>query len=74
MNNIKFYRQQIGLTVRGLAIKSSIATGYISSLENDAESQLNPTKCVMEKISEALGKTVPEVFFSSITDNSTYER
>lgn len=70
MNNIKFYRQQMGLTVRSLAVKSKVATGYLSALENDEEDSINPTKFVMEKISSALEKTVPDVFFSNIRDTT----
>lgn len=63
MNKIKFYRQQLGLTVRELSAKAEVAVGYISTLENDEQGQINPTKCVMEKIAAALEKTVPEIFF-----------
>lgn len=53
----------MGLTIRDLSKKSNVATGYISKLENDNTDITNPTKDVMEKISSALNKTVPEVFF-----------
>jgi transcriptional regulator with XRE-family HTH domain len=68
MNNIKYYRQQLRLTVRSLAEKSNVAAGYLSALENDSGDLINPTKSVMEKISAALDKTVPEVFFPSFAD------
>jgi transcriptional regulator with XRE-family HTH domain len=71
MNKIKFYRQEMGLTVRSLADKSNIAAGYLSTLENDESDSINPTKCVMEKISAALEKTVPNVFFPKIRDKTT---
>lgn len=63
LNRIKYFRKEMGMTIRELAIKSSIAPGYISELENDAEGQKNPSKDVMVRISEVLGRTVPEVFF-----------
>lgn len=66
MNQIKFFRQQLGLTVRDLSAKAEVAIGYLSALENDEEGLINPTKCVMEKISKALEKTVPEVFFPNV--------
>ena len=56
-------RKKIELTIRDLSKKSNVATGYISKLENDNADITNPTKDVMEKISSALNKTVPEVFF-----------
>jgi transcriptional regulator with XRE-family HTH domain len=70
MNNIKSYRQERGFTVRGLASKSRVAAGYLSALENDEDDLINPTKYVMEKISQALEKTVPDVFFPDIRDKT----
>ena len=70
MNNIKSYRQEMGLTVRGLASRSRVAAGYLSALENDEDDLINPTKYVMEKISRALEKTVPDVFFPDIRDKT----
>ena len=63
MNRIKEIRKQLGLTVRNLSEKADVATGYVSVLENDVSTSTNPTKEVMEKISKALGKTVPEIFY-----------
>lgn len=51
------------MTVRELADKSSIAIGYISTLENDSTGKTNPTKDVMERIAVALETTVPKLFF-----------
>jgi transcriptional regulator with XRE-family HTH domain len=64
MNNIKYYRLKQSLTIRELSKKSGVAAGYISELENDKNSIKNPSKEVMEKISVALNRTVPEVFFA----------
>lgn len=66
MNNIKTFREELGMTVRALAEAAGVAVGYISTLENDKESKTNPTKEVMQRISCALDKTVPEVFFSDV--------
>jgi transcriptional regulator with XRE-family HTH domain len=74
MNKIKYYRQLLGLTVRSLAVKSHVAAGYLSALENDEGDSINPTKCVMERISRALEKTVPEVFYPGIADIKLSER
>jgi len=51
------------MTVRDLADKAKIAIGYISELENDEEGSRNPSRSVMLSIAEALGQTIPEVFF-----------
>ncbi|MFT9497205.1 helix-turn-helix transcriptional regulator [Anaerosolibacter sp.] len=64
MNKIKEFRSTAGMTVRALAEKAGVAVGYLSTLENDKNSSVNPTKEVMEKIADALNKTVPEVFFA----------
>lgn len=50
-----------GLTVRELAEQSGFSIGYLSDLENGKAS--NPSKETMERISKALDKTVPEVFY-----------
>ena len=63
MNKIKLFRKEKKMTIRELSEKTGVATGYLSTLENDEESKCNPTKDKMIKISAALGKTVPEVFF-----------
>lgn len=65
MNNIKALRSKLKMTVRELAKKSNVAVGYVSTLENDCNSSTNPTKDVMERISQALNTTVPKVFFNN---------
>jgi transcriptional regulator with XRE-family HTH domain len=64
MNKIKYFRNQLNMTVRELAEKANIAIGYISTLENDSTGSTNPTKDVMKRISDALERTVQEVFFN----------
>ncbi|MGJ0908890.1 helix-turn-helix domain-containing protein [Clostridium botulinum] len=62
MNKIKIFRKKQGLTIKKLSDNTNIAAGYLSDLENNKST--NPTKDVMEKISTALGQTVPEIFYS----------
>lgn len=71
VNNIKALRTEKGMTIRELSERSSVATGYLSTLENDNEGHTNPTKDVMIRISNALGKTVPEVFFPNNVDKAS---
>lgn len=61
MNKIKIFREEMGLTVKALAAKADIATGYLSDLENNNKN--NPSKEKMIKIAKALEKSVTEVFF-----------
>lgn len=61
MNRIKFFRTKYGLTVKELSVKSDIAIGYLSDLENG--NAKNPSLRTMRKIAAALGQTVPDVFF-----------
>ncbi|MGO5072397.1 helix-turn-helix domain-containing protein [Clostridium sporogenes] len=61
MNDIKKIRQKQGLTIKDLSQKSTITGSYLNSLENGISK--NPSMETMIKISNALGKTVPEVFF-----------
>jgi transcriptional regulator with XRE-family HTH domain len=63
MNQIKQFREAADMTIRKLSEKASVAVGYLSTLENDTNGDTNPSKDVMQRISEALGKTVSEVFF-----------
>jgi len=62
VNKIKIFRKKQGLTIKKLSDNTNIAAGYLSDLENNKST--NPTKDVMEKISTALGQTVPEIFYS----------
>lgn len=64
MNNIKIFRNKLGMTVRELAVESKIAIGYLSDLENNNKS--NPTKNVMTNISNALLQSVQVVFFPDV--------
>lgn len=61
MNRIKFYRNNLGLSTYKIAELSGLTHGYISNLEND--NRINPSKEVMQKISEALGESVQAIFF-----------
>ena len=63
MNKIKECRKLQNITVRELSEKAQVATGYISTLENDSEGDTNPSKDVMEKIAKALNSTVPKIFY-----------
>jgi transcriptional regulator with XRE-family HTH domain len=63
MNKIKDYRNEAGLTIAALSEKAGVSVGYLSDLERDVDGNMNPTKDVMQKISEALNRSVPEVFF-----------
>lgn len=65
MNEIKILRHTLNMTVKQLSKASGVASGYISTLENDKNSTSNPSKTVMIKIANALKSTVPEVFFKS---------
>lgn len=61
-NKIREYRLEKGLTLKELADRSEISIGYLCHLEKG--SRKNPSKDVMEHISNVLNKTIPEVFFS----------
>ena len=60
---MKKLREELGLTVRGLAKESKVAVGYISMLENDNLNKMNPSRDVMRRITTALNSTVVDVFF-----------
>ena len=60
-NKIRKYRKEKGMTQKDLAEKSGISIGYLCHLEKG--SRVNPSTEVMERISNVLGKTIPEIFF-----------
>ena len=60
-NILKESRLEKGLTQEQLAEKSQVARTIISELEMQKTKAIKNT--TMEKISKALNKTVPEIFF-----------
>jgi transcriptional regulator with XRE-family HTH domain len=63
LNRVKNFRQEQNITLKQLSEMTGIAIGYICDIENDEDGKKNPTRDVMQRIADALGKTVPEVFF-----------
>lgn len=62
MNNIRKYRKEKNISIQKLASKTGLSTGYICNLESGRRS--NPSKKIMEIISDNLEQQVTEVFFS----------
>lgn len=60
-NQIRKVREEKGLTLLKLSDLSGVSVGYLCHLEKGSRS--NPSIEVMEKIAEALNKTITEVFF-----------
>ena len=58
---MKLIRIKKNITLENLSQKTKLSIGYLNHLENGTRS--NPSKEAMEKISEALDCTVPDVFF-----------
>lgn len=61
-NKIKKIRVSKNMTLKELAEEVGISVGYLSHLENGSRN--NPSKEVMERISNALNCSIPEIFFS----------
>jgi len=61
MNQIKRFRKENDLSINELARRTELTPSYISNLERGKRD--NPSKETMERIAEALDKTVPEVFY-----------
>ena len=61
LNKINKFRIQKGLTLSELAELCHVSAGYLSHLENG--SRKNPSIRVMNKISDALNKSITDVFF-----------
>lgn len=60
-NNLRKIRHEKNMTIRDLAEKSGVSTGYICHLEKG--SRKNPTIEVMEKLAKALGEPAIKIFF-----------
>lgn len=60
-NQIRKVREEKGLTLLRLSDLSGVSVGYLCHLERGSRN--NPSIEVMEKISDALGKTITDVFF-----------
>jgi len=60
-NKINKLRSQKGFTLSKLAELSGISAGYLSHLENGTRK--NPSIEVMNRISDALNKSITDVFF-----------
>lgn len=62
MNRLKFYREKRSLSQEDLAEKSGVSRVTISNLEND-KTPVSKTD-TLTKIADALGETVPTIFFA----------
>lgn len=60
-NQIRKIREEKGMTLLKLSDLSGVSVGYLCHLEKGSRN--NPSIEVMEKISEALNKSITEVFF-----------
>ena len=60
-NQIRKIREEKGMTLLKLSDLSGVSVGYLCHLEKGSRN--NPSIGVMEKISEALNKSITEVFF-----------
>lgn len=62
-NKINKYRKQKNMTLKEVADECGISTGYLCHLEKG--NRKNPSTKVMQKISDALGESIAEIFFSN---------
>lgn len=65
-SNLKHFREQKGLTVNGLSRLSGVAASYISNIENGKKE--NPSKEVIIKLADSLGRTTDELIHGEIID------
>lgn len=66
MNKIDSIKKQKNLTYKDIANATGLTSAYICMLAKGQKK--NPSKEVMEKIANVLGKTVPEIFFPKTSD------
>lgn len=60
-NRVKKLRLEKGITLENLSKDTGISVGYLCHLENGTRN--NPSILIMDKISNALGKSIANVFF-----------
>ncbi len=60
-NNLKYYREKVGITQEELALKSEVSRTTISQLEN--QSLEVTTNATMLKLAKALDIKVMDIFF-----------
>ena len=60
-NHLKEIRKSKGITLSKLADLSGVSAGYLCHLEKG--SRTNPSMEIMNKIAEALNKSITEIFF-----------
>ncbi len=61
-NKITKFRKEKNMTMKELAEKSGISTGYLCHLEKGKRK--NPSTEVMDNIAKILEKKISEIFFS----------
>lgn len=60
MNNIKKFREELGLKQQNLSTMANLSNGYVCHLERSTRN--NPSMKTISKICSALGKKKSEVF------------
>lgn len=70
MNKVRYYRVCSNLLLKDLSEKTGLSVGHLSHIENGSK---QPSKSAMEAIALGLGRTVPEVFYTPITDTEMAE-
>lgn len=70
MNKVRYYRLQNNLLLKDLAEKTGLSVGHLSHIENGNK---QPSKSAMEAIAGSLGRTVPEVFYTPLTEKEQAE-
>ena len=79
MNNVRRFRREIDWTQKTLAEKSGLTRTQILAIENNLSRRfekgslkpMKPRQSTKEKIAEALGRTVDEVFPPPDTEHET---
>lgn len=61
-NLVKETREKLGMSQEELSIKSTVSRTIISELENEKTNVI--TNITLEKIANALGKKVTDIFFT----------
>ena len=71
--HIRAYREEVGISLNQLAERSGISKGYLSALENEADSTRRPSGETLYAIAEALGVTMSDLMGRRLLTEGTAE-
>ena len=70
-DNLKKYREELGLSMNGLSRLAKVSTSYIHDIEHGIK--LNPSQDVIARLADALGLTKNELIYGKDSEEALNE-